>query len=603
MLLDGKPSYDGLVIRDWKWGIEDLAGSVGGYYTGLSGTTSAWLAGLLPFQGLTAGVTSLVSLAIQQAFTQIGDLDQAVVQILRRDGAAAGFGTYSRLAEADVLSQITRTGSTVVVDVLTPDEPLEFEVTQDEIDAGQYYAVSMLLHGPNGRTAAHPGMRRLNPGYGPRGWWWDGIAGDAIPTVLTESTASGSYVLLPYMRSVLRSTRRQMFRIANPITVASGKLLVPRPASALNLHCVLRDMITPAGETQTITHQRWVANSRQPVALATCTVNMGVSDKITFDRTDVELVNNSEAGKKIDIDILIRPLAGSTRGNVGWVNKEYAAGPTAPGAGSSDIAFISHGAAAIGRGQDYQLDAAAGRHADWIEIARSGTGTIASLEIATRLHVLFGDSQAADKITGVAQLQRLGLALANALTDPLPWFVAGISGNRLRESVSGNHTAGYLRYRSAVAGQGDWCDWHSLLFSYCGMGVNVISASVAAAGDDLKIAQGLAARLLFILADLFENDNAKDNQAILVGLPFWSGTTELKQASIQLFNQTIVGAALAAVQASLQPYDLTYANIATWLDGGGLHYTTTGAQAVAALVAANYEASRIHAPGFGSNWF
>lgn len=226
------------------------------------------------------------------------------------------------------------------------------------------------------------------------------------------------------------------------------------------------------------------------------------------------------------------------------------------------------------------------------------TTPLGTWTIATETGIVFGDSQASN-----ASDARLGYYLPALLG--VPGINLAVGGNNLsRNSTTGGHTAGYLRYNSSV---GDVCEIRSALLVIAGIGTNDIGVVVSTGGPDKTLKATQMTRLFASICGdwlgrysynhtiaTFATTYASDRKLLIIGIPpsdVAISYAALREECIQLFNRGLRAVAEATRCVFYDPYAYVLENIDTFIENGGVHYVAAGASAVATAAANAYLAN------------
>jgi lysophospholipase L1-like esterase len=272
-----------------------------------------------------------------------------------------------------------------------------------------------------------------------------------------------------------------------------------------------------------------------------------------------------------------------TAANLLYLNRTDGQG----GQGVGDIATISHHAKGTSTREGSYTMAAAG----WRHLSVTGGGTIGTVQIGWEPVVIFGDSMA-------SYSGRYGQYLPGAFTYPRMHWRAQISGNRLQSTSSGNHTAGWLRYKHTTIGLGDLCELRDVVFCFAGYGLNDISLIGTNPANVPTVTAGYFDRFDAIIADL----QANGNQPLVIGLaPYHHvpNASEQEAQAIIAWIAEYADRADASLFAWITPWwDLVDQSTASdpipkiraeYTSDSGTHINATATQAIVPLVAQAYE--------------
>lgn len=328
----------------------------------------------------------------------------------------------------------------------------------------------------------------------------------------------------------------------------------------------------------------------------TLRIDFGSTDYIQIAGNQVALnAVTPEVSNNIDIALAFS----TTDVNLFYMNKSIGQG----GESTGDIATFSHAAKNTGSRSTHYALSSTGPFG--FNVSRNGS--VDSIEIGAEMFVIWGDSQAT-----LTSTNDLGYHIKRQFSA-ICWDAA-IPGNSITRTSTGNHTAGYLRYKSTTPGNGDLCDMRDMVFIDAGFGLNDI-ARINSSGEAFRdyVVGDIGYRLIEVFADV----KANGNQGMLIGLPPYSSTanTSYQEAYAikEQLNPLKNGIALGLRCAFADPYndvvDITTFGSTTNpferfkdTSDSGTHYNSTGASKAVRKLKINSDSGYINGIGrSGSN--
>lgn len=273
-----------------------------------------------------------------------------------------------------------------------------------------------------------------------------------------------------------------------------------------------------------------VDNDGNEDVIDTATLDMGATDQVTFHSQNVALAGaGAEAGDRFDL--LVNWISADDEMDLLWVNRTDGQG----GDGDYDIVTMSH-AAITQSARDTRYSISRPHY-----VTISGTGTLRTFCVGTRICCYLGDSQTAVRGGGDENPvipYRLGAEFPDAFTHARTCWHGGIGGNKLTESTYG--IAGYLRYKNDTIGLGDICEIRGMTFVFAGMGINDIRLLINTEDNRNKI----IGTMLYRVAGMIQDVLANGNEAIIMGLPPCSASiVEAEAQAIRQLNAGLHGLA------------------------------------------------------------
>jgi len=550
-------AYDAAAISTWEYGSSVVGDDT---YGGIGSSASVRWGVRTQKLNLAAGDYVFTQLLARIAFTGNADNDQCAFVLYEKDGT-----DLVEVVRYDLTSQKTNNASTHTATY----DLSNLSVT---IESGKEYQFGLAQRGAVTRSSNRPGWRRRNSGWSnEESTSWDGTAGvTTLPATISPtfgtSTAQFGYQLT--------------FTTKNRI-VFSGSIvsaMIPRRTDGVS--SIKIDSFVGDATASVITLRDSDVSSG---AVDRLVLNVDhTAETISFAGTSQALVG--QQGDTFDFMTQVN----GTAANLLYLNRTDGQG----GEGVADIATISHRAKDTGsRGGSYTLGASTFRFATF-----SGGGTIGNVEIGIEPIVIFGDSMA-------SYSGRLGQYLPSAFTYPKINWRAQISGNRLTVNSTGNHTAGYLRYKNTTVGLGDLCEIRDCVFCVAMYGLNDISRIGTGSAD--AVTADYFDKLESIIDDLLSNEN----QPLIAGLAPYShpSNTSTQEAQaivawIELFADLAVEKRVAwmtpwwdLVDRSTVHDDIPEIR-ADYTSDGGTHINTTAVLDIVPLIVDAYESGIVGGP-------
>jgi hypothetical protein len=602
----------------WKYGPGTAATGGTTRNDSAANTVQNWLLAMHRLN-LNAGTYTITGASAVVGNTQTLDCTQASLAIYSLAG-----GNFTKVYDIDISAGLLNQTALYKLSVTGLSTSITLAASTD-------YYIGVGLNAKANRTASRPSIVQqgaASAGPPTTGYVYNSnpggiMAGAALPTTIALASADLSDSRVMLIQFTFTSAVREVFTMSSAALPANTtpKYLIPFRETVGDVASILLRTVTCADATTLSVVGNFEFNNSATNELFTAVMNFGVTDKMTFAATDVNLNGTlSEGGNNFDFLIQTRALAASTRGNLFWVDlatgsSNAGQGPQlAVSASDSDYATFSHatkssGSRFTGR-SGYQLHATAPHGCEWIELSSTdaATGTIAELHVSDYVMALYGASNYGNThMDPAAALGNAGNGFIAAFA--MPYWKGGMPSNAWGFSTNARTAVGY-RFASITAGLGDLGDAWQLFPIFGDIGGNDLkdnspdSAPDAVANGVLHQATGgiltlanarshiaaVCASLSFALQQGSAWDTVvaeRQNVFLLLGLhknysptniagvtdPAWAAMTE-----------AINGIADAFGCWFYNPYAITVAN-PTYIitaDGEGVHFSPAGGAALAA---------------------